>query len=174
MQQDNENKKYAYSRKNLFFYRIDQLRILIEDDIKMEVLSESTFYPIPNAAAWYQGSRSVRGTILPVINMHFLLGITKATAIASRQWLLKLDHPLFSPIIVAIDSLPTQLDLSTLSDNAINTNAHYPHWIESSAQKNNTIFLFADHYTLLEALINNNEDKLLLSSADYFHKKKHK
>jgi len=170
MKQDNNNKKYAYSRENLFFYRIGQLRILIEDDIKMEVLSESTLYPIPNSPAWYLGTRSVRGTILPVINMHFLLGI--ADSAAPPPWLLKLDHPLFSPIILAMDSLPAQVNLNTLANSPTNTSTYYPHWIESSALKNDTVFLFADHYTLLEALINNNKDKLILSSLDYFHKKK--
>jgi hypothetical protein len=171
MKQDNNNKRKSGSHKNLFFYRIDQLRILIEDDIKMEVLSESNIYPIPHAPAWYLGTSSVRGTILPVINIHFLLGIDTPSPL-QKQWLLKLEHPLFSPIIVAMDSLPSQMNLNTLSSFPADTNIHYPHWVESSALQNNHTFLFADHYTLFEALINNDQDKLILSNLKYFHKNK--
>ena len=172
MKQDNNTKAHSDSSQKSFFYRIGQLRILIEDDIKMEVLSESTLYPIPNAPAWYLGTSSVRGTILPVINIHFLLDIATSSTLSQRQWLLKLEHPLFSPIILAMDSLPTQIDRNTLSSFSANTNIDYPHWIVSSAQHNKNIFLCADHYTLFEALINNDEDKLTLSKSNSFHTKK--
>lgn len=170
MKYDNNKKKQSGSRKVLFFYRIDQLRVLIEDDIKMEVLSESKIYPIPNAPAWYLGTSSVRGTILPVINIHYLLGMD-IPATRQRQWLLKLEHPLFSSIIIAIDSLPSQISLNTLSSFSANNNTYYPHWIESSALKNKNVFLFSDHYTLFEALINNDQDKLILSTLNYFQTK---
>ena len=172
MKQDNKTKHPKNSRKNSFFYCIDQLRIIIEDDIKMEVLSESTLYPIPNAPAWYLGTRSVRGTILPVINIHFLLGIATPSSTSQQQWLLKLEHPLFSPIILAMDSLPTQMNINTLSPTSNNSDINYPHWVAATAKKNKQIFLFADHYTLFEALLNHDEDKLILSKPELLSHKK--
>jgi chemotaxis signal transduction protein len=164
-----KNNKKFYADQQLFFYTINHLRILIDADIKMEVLAEATIYPIPHAPLWYKGSSSVRGSILPVIDTHLLFGLTQGKN--QRQWLLKLEHPKFSPIILVIDHLPSQINLNKLASLAKNTHIHYPSWIQSSATQHGKTFLFADHHSLFEALKNNKETALILSDSDYFHTK---
>ena len=136
---------------NLFCYKVNGINIVIESGIKMEILEQSTIYPIPNAPKWYLGVTSLRGNILTVVNMYFLLNKIQNT---KSKRLLKLDHPNSPPLVIAIDNLPHQVNINDLLINNKNNNKQYPEWIRSSSKKNNTVFLFADHAALFAAMQN--------------------
>lgn len=137
---------------NLFFYPIDNTRIFIESGIKMEVLEQSVIYPIPNAPKWYSGVTSLRGDILTIVNMHFLLN---PTSNSKTTRLLKLEHPNFPPLAIAIDNLPHQRDINTLIARKKNNDKHYPEWINSFSTDQNHTYLFADHAALFNAIQSN-------------------
>jgi chemotaxis signal transduction protein len=140
------------ANNSLFCYEVDGMRIFIESGIKMEVLEQSIVYPIPNAPKWYSGVTSLRGDILTIVNMHFLLN-SKQNSNTTR--LLKLEHPDFPPLVIAIDTLPHQRDVDKLVANKILNKKHYPEWITSSSTHNNHTFLFADHAALFNAMQSN-------------------
>ena len=134
----------------LFCYEISHTRILIEPGVKMEVLEKTIIYPIPNAPKWYRGVSSLRGDILPVVNMHFLLGVEES---AAQKRLLRLEHPNFPALLIAIDKLPYQIKLSTLlTHQGDNSQTIYPNWIKSLASHQHHTVLFADHGTLFQAM----------------------
>ncbi len=136
---------------HLFCYEIENNRIFIEPKINMEVLEKTTVYPIPNAPKWYAGITSLRGDMLMVMNMHFILGTNKQ---GTTKHLLKLEHPDFPPLAIAIDNLPYQRDIERLSTSSTDA-SNYPDWVKSVAESNNKIFLFVDHSTLFKAMQNN-------------------
>lgn len=118
----------------------------------MEVLEQSVIYPIPNAPKWYSGVTSLRGDILTIVNLHFLLN---AKPNSKTKRLLKLEHPDFPPLAIAIDTLPHQRDVNTLTASKKTNNKNYPEWITSSSTHNNHTYLFADHAALFTAMQSN-------------------
>lgn len=143
---------------SLFCYEVNNNRILIEPEIKMEILESANIYPVPNSPAWYLGVTSLRGDILAIINMHFLL---KSRADNIRKRLLKLDHPNFPPLILAIDSLPYQVDIRNFeSTNKVNKGI-YPPWVGESAKQGENTFLHLDHSLLFKSIQDNSIKQLL-------------
>ncbi len=136
---------------HLFCYEIENNRIFIEPKIKMEVLEKITVYPIPNAPKWYSGVTSLRGDMLTVVNMHFILGANKQS---TEKHLLRLEHPDYPPLAIAIDNLPYQRDIEKLSTSSTDTSNH-PDWVKSAVEHNNKIFLFVNHSALFKAMQNN-------------------
>ena len=134
---------------SLFCYEIGSTRIFIEPKIKMEVLEKTVIYPIPNAPKWYLGVTSLRGNILTVVNMHFLLNI-KESKTAKR--LLRLEHPDFPPLVIAIDNLPYQRSVEKLAEENHLNQSDYPQWVKSTTKKNKNTFLFVDHSALFKAM----------------------
>ncbi|MCK5810382.1 MAG: chemotaxis protein CheW [Cocleimonas sp.] len=155
----NEQDKPIHS---LFCYEVDGIHIFIEAGIKMEVLEQSIIYPIPNAPKWYSGVTSLRGDILIIANMHVLLD---AKPNQQKKRLLKLKHPDFPPLVIAIDTLPYQRDMDTLAANKVPNKQHYPEWINSSSIHNNHTYLFADHAALFNAIQDNSTT--VQSSGDH-------
>lgn len=141
----NKNNK----NNNLFCYEVDEKCIVIESGIQMEILEQSIIYPIPNAPKWYSGVTSLRGDILTVINMHFLLNAKQSI---KPKRLLKLKHPDFQALAIAIDNLPYQSNIDKLVANNKNNNNHYPAWITSSSKQHQQTFLFANHSVLFRAM----------------------
>ncbi len=145
-QPNNEQNKLI---NNSFYYEINDTRIFIESGIKMEVLEQSIIYPVPNAPKWYSGVTSLRGDILIIVNLHFLLN---AKLNSKTKRLLKLEHPDFPPLALAVDSPPHQYDVNTLIDSKKTNNKNYPEWITSFSTHNNYTYLFADHAALFNAM----------------------
>jgi hypothetical protein len=160
MQTNNQNTVASASpKKILFCYAISDFRILVEIGLEVEVLEKNTIYPIPHVPKWYLGSCSLRGDVLPVINLHSLLGLEISN---KKNRLLKLSHPDFSPIVIAIDKLPYQIDLNLLSDASINHHLNYPDWVISSMLYKQLNFIFADHSDLFSALQKGEHEHLLM------------
>jgi chemotaxis signal transduction protein len=139
------------NKNNLFCYEINGIHLFIESGIKMEVLEQSIIYPVPNAPKWYLGVTSLRSDILTVVNMHFLLDRPQNT---KTRRLLRLEHPDFPPLVIAIDNLPHQRDVTPLASSSTSTTnkTDYPEWITASSKQNTHLFLFADHALLFRAL----------------------
>lgn len=140
------------TNNHLFCYEIDSTYIIIESGIRMEVLEHSIIYPVPNAPKWYLGVTSLRGDILTVVNMHFLLHTTQH---GKYKRLLKLEHPDFSAVVIAIDHLPQQRNIDTLQINSTPNKRQYPEWINSSSTHDEHTFLFANHAILFNAMQTN-------------------
>lgn len=137
------------AEKNLFCYEIANFRILIEPTIKMEVLETSIIYPIPNSPKHYLGVTSLRGEILPIANLHFLLGLQESN---TKKRLLKLEHPDFPSLIIAIDNLPYQSDVARLRADEKENQSQLPLWVSSSSSQQHLTFLFTDHASLFKQL----------------------
>lgn len=147
---------------HLFCYEIDNNRIFIEPKIKMEVLEKTIIYPIPNAPLWYSGVTSLRGNILTVVNMHFLLGVEENK---TAKRLLKLEHPDFPPLVIAIDNLPHQRNVEKLAKKNHLNQSDYPQWIKSITEHNKSTFLFADHSALFKAMQNSSIKQPIITTV---------
>lgn len=162
----------SHKGNTAFCYQLGVANILINHEIEVEILTTSITYQIPHSPQWYRGMTSLRGDILPVVNMHFLLGIKQKhndkeqNQNATKQTLLKLKHPDFPALVIMIDGLPYQTDISELSTHRMsNTLTAYPSWVKSSAEYNNKLYLFADYTHLFSALQQNDQEHLVIPTS---------
>jgi len=150
-----------------FCYQLGSANVLINHEIEVEILTTSITYKIPHIPQWYIGMTSLRGDILPVVNMHFLLGMQQThkeqRQTTTKPTLLKLKHPDIPALVIIIDGLPYQTDISELSTHRItNTIQAYPYWVKSIADYNNKQYLFADYAHLFNALQRNDQEQLVI------------
>ncbi len=148
---DNRQEKSNNISHSLFCYEIDNKRVLIEPEIQMEVLEETNVYPVPNAPKWYSGVTSLRGDILVVANMHFLLNAVNKQ---ENNRLLRLKHPSFPPIVLVIDTLPYQIDIAGSEESNKKNEGEFPRWIKYSITKGKNTFLYSDHSILFKSIQN--------------------
>jgi hypothetical protein len=131
-----------------FCYRIGTLSILLEPNLKAEVLAAHSVYPLPFAPDWCGGLVSLRGDLFPVMDMHkIVLGKLAPPQIQ----LLLIQPPQFPPVILTCDGLPYQLKLS--DDELIEREGeNLPSWIPHTLLHNGQTLLAADHGRLLRQI----------------------
>ena len=150
----NSTKRKTYNdASNRFFYSVGELNFLFETNLKVENLPETKINKVPHAPAWCSGIISVRGVIIPVVDMHVFLkdelkkiiNITKNKK-NKKPYLLMVEHNNHAPIILQIDKLPEIINIKdyTYSRSANNT----PSW-QGKTWKNSTNKLFEINHDLL-------------------------
>lgn len=150
---NSKRRKRYNDMSNRFFYSVGDLNFLFEKDLKVENLSGLTINKIPHAPEWCLGIISVRGVIIPVVNMHTLLKDelkklkhkTKNKQ-NKKPYLLMVEHNNHAPIILQIDKLPEVINIKdyTYSKSANNS----PNW-QGKTWENSTNKLFEINHNLL-------------------------
>lgn len=134
-----------------FTYTVGPYNFLLEQDIKVENLSNLTFNEIPRAPKWCKGIVNVRGIITPIVDMHDFLKTGSKTS-TKKSHLMMLDHKDHSPVIFLIDQLPEIVDLDDYT--TIEKPNKAPSWL-IKAIKNGTNTLYQiDHSELMNQLKN--------------------
>ncbi|MEE9445790.1 MAG: chemotaxis protein CheW [Cocleimonas sp.] len=139
-----ENQENIITRR--FYYTVGQFNILIEKDLKAENLQTLTINTVPNAPTWCSGIVSVRGIIMPVVNMHIFLN-TKELATNKSNFII-LEHKDYSPIIFQTDDLPTAINLDQFMHEKCPENT--PQWVENHLSNGKTSIFEANHKHLLQ------------------------
>jgi len=150
----NSTKRKRYNdASNRFFYSVGNLNFLFEKDLKVENLPEMTINKIPHAPEWCSGIISVRGVIIPVVNMHIFLKdeLEKSKHKTknkqnNKTYLLMVEHSNHAPIILQIDKLPEIINIKdyTYLKSANNS----PNW-QVKTWKNSTNKLFEINHDIL-------------------------
>ena len=147
----NSKKRKRYNdASNRFYYSVGDLNFLFETDLKVENLSDTTINKIPHAPEWCSGIISVRGVIVPVVNMHILLKdeLKKSkhkTKQKKRPHLLMVEHGNHEPIILQIDKLPEIINIKDYTYSRPENNS--PDW-QGKTWKNSTNKLFEINHDL--------------------------
>lgn len=128
-----------------FYYRVGPHPILLEPSLKAEVLMPQPVYPLPFAPSWSAGLTSLRGEILPVIDMYQLvLGRPASTNIQ----LLLIQPSDNLPVVITCDGYPRQIKLNAADWDKPATES-LPVWIHTTIRYASDTFLVADHNKLL-------------------------
>jgi chemotaxis signal transduction protein len=143
-----KNKPYHQTR---FFYTIGLFNFLLEENIKVENLYEFTVNKVPHAPEWCSGITTIRGNIMPVVNMHVFLK-TGTNTTPRKKKLIMLEHKNYSPIVFEIDKLPEVLAINHYT--TVKTPEKSPIWLKK-ALKNDTHTIYEiNHLELLKQLKN--------------------
>lgn len=140
-----------------FYYSMGANNFLIEQDLKAETLNEMPVNQIPFSPDWYKGLVSIRGVIMPVIDMNDFVNsqtMTKANKKVSDthndSYFLKLEHNAHSPIVIKIDGLPKQISISTMKKRkAAKTK---PAWMIHTMKHEASSITEVDHQELLNKI----------------------
>jgi len=147
-----------------FYYSSGPNNFLIEKDLKAETLKNMTINHIPFTPVWFMGIVSIRGVIMPVINIcEFLNTQTKTTKKAidkmkqqqeeknpEQGYLLKLEHNAHTPIVIQIDHLPTQLNISNVKKQKVAKTK--PGWMLHKMRNGTSSIIEIDHHALLNQI----------------------
>ena len=99
----------ANGRPRRFGFRVGAIRLLIPTGTRSEVLAQPTIYPLPKTAAWLLGLVNVRGSLVPVFDLHLVLGQVADTE-RQKRTLLVLDEGA-SAVGALIDGFPKFTDV---------------------------------------------------------------
>lgn len=140
---------------NRFFYTVGDNNFLFEKELKVENLPSTIINKVPHTPKWCKGIISVRGVIMPVMDMRILVNSEQKEDAQKRKnktYLLMIEHKNHAPIILQIDKLPEMVNIKdyTYSRSANNS----PDW-QGKTWKNSTNKLFeVDHDKLFNSIKN--------------------
>ncbi len=141
-----------------FYYSVGTNNFLIEQNLKAETLKDMPVNQIPFTPEWYMGLVSIRGVIMPVIDMNsFVNSQTKTTKVNKKvsdthneSYFLKLEHNAHSPIIIKIDKLPGQININAMKKRkAAKTK---PSWMLHTMKSGTSTITEVNHQGLLNQI----------------------
>ncbi len=142
---------------NRYYYKVGNYNLLLEQKIKAENLGNLKINQVPFMPDWHQGIVSVRGNVVPVIDIHQY--ITAKTDINTnnverpkKTYHMMLEHNGFSPIIFTIDELPKLVNFKPYKK--IRTSKKIPKWMVQNHKNNESTIMQVNHRKLLNDLIN--------------------
>ena len=135
-----------------FYYSIDEYEILLESTAKTEIVEQRTIYPIPHAPEWCEGMVSLRGKLIPIVNIHLLLGRSLKD---KSSWLLIIETGDLPAAAVRIDKLPSQHQIQVDAFQKM-TGDIMPFWIKRFVEIEEKPVYEADHTVLFQSLIMQN------------------
>ncbi len=136
-----------------FYYSIADFNILLESGIKTEIIEKQDVFPIPHAPIWCQGMISLRGKLIPVVNLHKLLKDSKQI---KSNWLLILEKEPYPQLAIRIDRLPQQQLLNDPDTDRVDSQL-LPMWLKTKISVDNKTLYEANHTELFEQIIQENE-----------------
>ncbi len=152
---DSTKRAPAKERINRFFYSVGDYNFLFEQELKVENIPMTPINKVPNAPDWCTGIISVRGVIMPVIDMHTILKSElnhkpKVKKKEKNDHLLMIEHKLHVPIILQIDKLPERVDIKNYTYSKVKKDS--PNWL-TRTWKNSTNKLFEINHNELFTII---------------------
>ncbi len=143
---------------NRFYYTVGSANFLLEQNLDAENITKREINKIPHCKEWHEGIISVRGTIMPVINMETFLKDKidigseekeKKKHISKKNFLL-VNHDEYPSVVLLVDELPRMVNIKDYSTQKVPNSP--PDWIKSNLEGNNTI-IEVDHSKLLNQII---------------------
>lgn len=146
-------REYKRNKINRFFYSIGEFNFLIEKDLKVENLPKTAINKVPHVPDWCTGIISVRGVIMPVINMQEILNNELKLSPKesnSKTYLLMIEHKHHAPVALQLDRLPESVNIKqyTYSDPEKNT----PSWLERTWENSTNKLYEVNHDVLFNKI----------------------
>lgn len=142
---------------NRYYYTVGNYHFLLEEKIKAENLDKLKINQVPFMPKWHQGIVSVRGSVVPVIDMQqYVLSKTDVNMNnldkPQKAYYLMLEYDGFSPIIFKIDALPKLVNIKPYKK--IRTSKKIPKWMVQNHKNKKSTLMQVNHRMLLNELIN--------------------
>jgi len=80
------------AKKRFYGFKINDIRLLLDADIRSEVINHSAITPIPLMPKCIKGLCNVRGNLVPVYDLYEKFGLTKPGSTMDNKKILVLDE----------------------------------------------------------------------------------
>jgi len=137
-----------------YYYTVGSYNFLLEDDLKAETLKNERINHVPFLPEWHSGIISIRGIIMPVIDIHaFVLQETnkKEKSHEGKSYLLKLEHANHPPIVFKVDKLPELINVKDAKKTKVTKNS--PSWMHHCLKQGSAKIHQINHTELLNKII---------------------
>ncbi len=148
---------------NRFYYSVGTTNILLEQHLNVENISKRTINKVPHCKEWHEGIISIRGTIVPVINIKKFLQDKATIEVKHRdkennedtknntEQFLLMTHTQHPPIVFLIDKLPKMINIKDYTRERKPKKT--PSWHTKQLISDNLTIVEADHNKLLKQII---------------------
>ena len=138
------------SRSEIHYgFRLGELNILLRSMEKVEVIESTQACPVPNTPGWFSGMINLRGELIPVFDLDFLL--TKNPAMT--KWIMVFRHDNHSAGIY-INTLPAGITPEPVSENRPELPDIFDGCVENIFSQEGSIWLETDFDKLFRKLRN--------------------
>ncbi len=104
---DEENEEHA--KKRFYGFKLNELQLLLDANVRSEVLNQVTITPIPLMPKFIKGLCNVRGNLVPVYDLYEKFGLDKSARVDSTKQVLVLDENK-NMAAIEIDEMITSLE----------------------------------------------------------------
>ena len=139
---------------NRFYYSVGSYNFMLEDGLKAETLKNANINSVPDLPSWHKGIISIRGIIMPVIEIHAFIQIQMKKdekKHSDKNYLLKLEHKEHAPIVFIIDKLPKLINIKNIKKSK--KPKSLPGWINSYIKHDSVKIAQISHKELLNQII---------------------
>jgi len=156
---DSTKRTNKRDRINRFFYSVGEHNFLFEQDLKVENLPLTTVNKVPHSPDWCIGIISVRGIIMPIVDMHRILDNefknTKKKKYHQnkeqhKSYFIMVEHKQHAPIILQIDKLPETVDIKDFT--YTKPLKSLPGWIERTWKNSKNKLFEVNHNELFKII----------------------
>jgi twitching motility protein PilI len=126
---------------------VGSVRLLLPEHLPSEVVAGTVIYPIPNTAPWFAGMINLRGNLVPVFDLHRLIGLPLGD-----------DRPLLvlgrgaEAVAVPTDGLPRTVGRSVRTTHLPTVPTALEAYLSGAQLEGETIWLDLDLGRLFQAL----------------------
>ena len=110
-------------KKRFYGFKIGEIQLLIDADVRSEVLSDVAITSVPLMPSYVRGLCNVRGSLVPVYDMHKKLGLDAPNISPSNKKILLLDENQdmagieIEEMVVSLQFDEQDIERGTTSDN---------------------------------------------------------
>ena len=146
---DSRSTRRAKNKITRFIYSVGNYNFLLEQDIKVENLSNLAINIIPHVPEWCIGIVNVRGNIMPIVDMHVFLKTNKKNKQTNAK-IIMVEHKNHAPIIFQVDRLPEMIFLDDYTHSKAPESS--PSWLISSLKNKAKTIYEINHAELMAQL----------------------
>lgn len=147
--------KNSQNKINRYYYSVGSYSLLLEQNLKVENLTQIKTSQVPYLPEWHKGITSIRGIVMPVIDLHSFIQsqfkTKEKTNTNNKDYFLMIEHKNHNPVIIQIDKLPELVDIEKYKKTKMNKKL--PSWVEHHLKQDNKTIMQVSHNELLKQLI---------------------
>lgn len=139
------------SKKRFYGFKLDNIRLLLDTDVRSEVVNNASITPIPLMPKCVKGLCNVRGNLVPVYDLYQKYGLSRTETSSDSKRILVLDENQDMAAIEIEDMVTTlEFDEQDMQKNVSSDNDMINELITYGFKENENFWYGFDHKKLFQ------------------------